>query len=100
METVRVRVGERSYPVMVGPGAVGGTGTLIRDRLDSHRGYHYQVVTIDGKSCFECHNDHAGRDFELVHWPDGRSERFGPLSVNRYHQLRQGGGQRPESAGQ
>jgi hypothetical protein len=35
-----------------------------------------------------------------VHWPDGRSERFGPLSVNRYHQLRYGGGERPESADQ
>lgn len=46
--------------------------TLIRDRLDNHRGFHYQAVTIEGKSCFECHNDHAGRDFELVHWPDGQ----------------------------
>ncbi len=42
-----------------------------------------------------------GRTLGLrVLWPDGRSERFGPLPVNGYHELRQGRGQRPESAGQ
>ena len=42
-----------------------------------------------------------GRTLGLrVLWPDGRSERFGPLPVNGYHELRQGQGQRPESAGQ
>ena len=42
-----------------------------------------------------------GRTLDLrVQWPDGRDERFGPLPVNRHHQLRQGRGQRKESADQ
>lgn len=46
--------------------------TLIQQRLDNERGYHHRVVNEDGLACFDCHSDHAGRDFDLVHWPDGR----------------------------
>ena len=48
--------------------------TLIKDRLESNKGYHHLAVTVNDMTCFDCHNDHAGRDFELVHWPDGRAE--------------------------
>lgn len=39
--------------------------------LDDRRGYHYQTVNVEEKTCFECHSDHAGRDFHLIRWPDG-----------------------------
>ena len=39
--------------------------------IENKHGYHYRSAVVAKKSCFECHNDHAGRDFELVHWPDG-----------------------------
>jgi hypothetical protein len=39
--------------------------------IDQSRGYHFRLVD-DGKTqCFDCHNEHAGRDFELINWPDG-----------------------------
>lgn len=44
----------------------------IAEQLDAKRGYHHRAVTAAGKACFECHSDHAGRSFELVHWPGGR----------------------------
>ena len=48
--------------------------TLIRQRLDDKRGYHNTVVNDDSFACFDCHNDHAGRDFDLVHWPEGKDK--------------------------
>jgi len=41
--------------------------------IDDERGYHYLVVSRQKRACFECHSDHAGRSFELVHWPNGRN---------------------------
>lgn len=43
----------------------------IAVRLRTKEGYHYQVVEKEKQTCFGCHSDHAGRDFELVHWPSG-----------------------------
>lgn len=39
--------------------------------VSSRRGYHHQVANLEKKPCFECHRDHAGRDLQLIHWPDG-----------------------------
>ena len=39
--------------------------------LDNRRGYHHRAVAVGKKPCFECHSEHAGADFDLVHWPDG-----------------------------
>lgn len=43
----------------------------IAVQMDRKRGYHFRTVSVAKQSCFECHNDHAGRDFDLVHWPKG-----------------------------
>lgn len=43
----------------------------IAVRISDGRGYHKRLTGPGGKPCFECHSDHAGRDFELVHWPGG-----------------------------
>jgi hypothetical protein len=38
------------------------------------RGYHARG---DGRgACSSCHPDHAGRDFQLIQWPEGTPERF------------------------
>jgi hypothetical protein len=37
------------------------------------RGFH---ATRKADSCAKCHPDHAGRDLDLVTWPDGSSEKF------------------------
>jgi hypothetical protein len=39
--------------------------------LDRKTGYHFRVAGEGNKECYECHSEHAGRDFELVHWPGG-----------------------------
>jgi hypothetical protein len=44
----------------------------IAAAIDVRKGYHYRVVSTAGKACFECHGDHAGRAFRLIHWPEGR----------------------------
>jgi hypothetical protein len=47
----------------------------IMVQLDKKHGFHYRTVSVEKRACFECHGEHAGRDFELVHWQDGM-ERF------------------------
>ncbi|MDQ7053304.1 MAG: cytochrome c3 family protein [candidate division KSB1 bacterium] len=43
----------------------------IQQRLDEQRGFHFMVVEQEKQACFGCHSDHAGRQFQLVYWPDG-----------------------------
>lgn len=40
---------------------------------ERNRGLHARIGRAD---CASCHPDHAGRDFALVKWPDGSSQRF------------------------
>jgi len=40
-------------------------------KLDS--GFHAQVKN---QPCMKCHPDHAGKDFELISWPEGSPETF------------------------
>jgi len=47
----------------------------IQVLVEQKRGYHYRMVEIEKAPCFGCHGDHAGKDFELVHWEGGR-DRF------------------------
>lgn len=42
--------------------------------MDRRRGYHYRNVDVEKKPCFDCHSEHAGKDFQLVHWPRGINE--------------------------
>jgi len=48
-----------------------GCHVTVKERVDDAKGFHDVVVNVDGKVCFECHSDHAGRDFELIRWPSG-----------------------------
>ena len=50
--------------------------TFIKKRLDANKGYHASAE-VKGKDCFICHNDHHGRNFEII--------RFDPDTFN--HQL-------------
>ncbi len=40
----------------------------MRNQIDEKKGLHYKYTKLENKLCFDCHNDHAGRDFELIHW--------------------------------
>lgn len=40
-------------------------------RIGSDEGWHAREETR-AKACSECHSDHHGRDFEMVHWPGGQ----------------------------
>jgi hypothetical protein len=40
--------------------------------IESRRGLHARLE----KECARCHPDHAGREFDLVHWEEGAAERF------------------------
>lgn len=44
----------------------------IASRLKDKRGYHATIMNDNDKPCIACHAEHAGREFELVRWPDGR----------------------------
>ena len=39
--------------------------TLLKDRIDSNKGYH-SSDQIAGKDCIVCHSDHHGRKFEMI----------------------------------
>ena len=43
--------------------------------LDRQQGFHGSGE-VRGTPCASCHPDHAGREFAMVHWPDGGPERF------------------------
>ena len=43
--------------------------TEIKAMRDGGRGLH---SSEDFASCIDCHNEHHGRDYDLVFWPDGQ----------------------------
>ncbi len=43
--------------------------------LDRGRGYHGSTE-VKGTPCASCHPDHAGKEFEMVKWPDGDWKSF------------------------
>jgi len=43
--------------------------------VERDRGFHGSR-DVKGTACATCHPDHAGRDFELIRWPDGSAEKF------------------------
>lgn len=47
----------------------------IASLKQQERGYHARGEGAAG-TCASCHPDHAGREFELIRWPDGSPERF------------------------
>jgi hypothetical protein len=46
--------------------------TVIKDRIGQRKGYHASAV-VQGKACRQCHSEHNGRDYELVHWEGGQA---------------------------
>jgi hypothetical protein len=39
--------------------------TEIKDRVDKQKGYH-SSSDVSGKNCVDCHNDHHGRNFQII----------------------------------
>lgn len=62
---------------------------LLRRRARTDGSY---ASANDGRVLFGLGDKAAERKIE-IHWPDGQRERFGPLAVDRYHELKQGSGQ-------
>lgn len=48
----------------------------IQVRMKQEKGYHHILVNVRGEACFACHGDHAGRNFQLVRWPNGDRDSF------------------------
>jgi hypothetical protein len=46
--------------------------TVIQSRQTAGRGYHASR-DVKGAKCRSCHSEHAGRNFELINWPQGQS---------------------------
>ena len=44
---------------------------LLREMIDRGQGYHVSEA-VAGKDCADCHVEHLGRDFDIVHWPNGK----------------------------
>lgn len=45
----------------------------LRERIAENRGYHASPE-VRSRSCRECHSEHNGRDFQLIHWRSGREQ--------------------------
>lgn len=45
----------------------------IKRAMNSGRGYHYRITTLNEQLCMVCHSDHAGKDFDLIKWPGGQN---------------------------
>lgn len=54
----------------VQPGKCLACHALIRERREQGRGLHADARFGD---CVDCHSDHQGRDFAMIHWPDGEA---------------------------
>jgi hypothetical protein len=44
--------------------------TVMGSRIKSGEGYH-SSPEVKNSTCAKCHAEHYGREFELIHWPDG-----------------------------
>src|SRR5512144_926837 len=60
-----------------------GKGGSMREKcLDCHKEIAWTIQQKrgvhprEGKECATCHPEHAGRDFDLVHWEEGSEARF------------------------
>ncbi len=43
--------------------------TPIRTRIDAGKGFHGK---LENSNCINCHSDHNGLEFQMIHWPDGK----------------------------
>ncbi|MFH2048654.1 MAG: cytochrome C [bacterium] len=46
----------------------------LNERIELKLGLHNIFLNIESKDCGECHSEHAGRDYELIDWPDGKKD--------------------------
>jgi len=44
---------------------------LLRSNIAENRGFHASRK-VETEQCADCHQEHNGRDYELVYWPDGQ----------------------------
>ncbi len=47
--------------------------TVLKSRIEAGAGYHNSSEVKAG-TCGHCHSDHNGREFELVHWTQGKDQ--------------------------
>ncbi|MCB9367441.1 MAG: cytochrome c3 family protein [Calditrichaeota bacterium] len=47
--------------------------TAIEQRITASKGYH-SSTEVKTSACAKCHPEHFGRDFEIVHWKDGKEK--------------------------
>lgn len=47
----------------------------LKQRIEAQQGLHYTYTKVENKICFNCHNEHAGREFKLINW-DPPMEQF------------------------
>jgi hypothetical protein len=45
----------------------------LKARIEAGKGYH-STPEVQKTSCFKCHSDHHGLEFDLVHWPNGQKD--------------------------
>lgn len=45
--------------------------TPIQNRITAKTGFH---GNLESTTCIECHSDHVGLDFELIHWDPSQKE--------------------------
>lgn len=43
--------------------------TEIKKRVDQHKGYH-ATPEVSSKSCFQCHSDHHGKNFQIIRFSE------------------------------
>ena len=47
---------------------------VLKQQIDNSKGLHYSYTKVEKKLCFSCHNEHAGRDFQLIKWEPPQKE--------------------------
>ena len=58
--------------------------TEIQRQFDRNAGYHSFIYKEEpDKLCSDCHSEHNGREFELIHWPEGK-EKFDHTGLAGY----------------
>ncbi|MFQ5603737.1 MAG: hypothetical protein ACE5HS_10755 [bacterium] len=64
----------------------------IQQFFTEKKGFHFLVKEKENGNCFECHNEHNGRNFQLIFWPKGRDkfdhERTGFVLKGKHRELK------------
>jgi len=47
---------------------------VLNGILEKRKGLHNIYINVDENHCGDCHSEHAGKDFEMIMWPEGEKE--------------------------